>query len=300
MSNDLSTLDPSGDSGVTVRVGEKEFSLREYQDLFAKITGGDNRLSRRFARPFIFHLDDLKNLYQRLHHSIENFRPCAFTCKVIVSHLEENVQEFRSFEAFLGYETSISSSISSVSIDLHFALQSPIDSKKTRAYSIRVFLNSQISDLKEQEEEKPYQFGVYGFTCVVSINYFDYAIAITCLAIVDNWTKSIALIEENKLFKVIDKFRELLLTVFHTIFLTSSSVLALLVLGFFNTKYLGLSVTSENLTSQAMFLAFVVSCCLELNHGVAVLVRMLRISMAFLNAHSIIVLNKADEKLLEW
>lgn len=299
MSNDLSPLDPSGDSGITVRVGEKEFSLREYQDLFTEVTGGDNRLTRRFQRPFIFRVDDLKSLYQRLSHTISNFRPSAATCKVVVSHLEENVQEFKSFEAFLGYETSVSSAVSSVSVELHFAVQSPIDTKKTRAYSIRLFLNSQISDLKEQEDE-PYEFGFLGYTCTVHINYFDYAIGVSCMAIVENWTKSLATIEENKAFKVFYKYREILLVAFHTLFLTSTSILFFVICGAMNARYFGLSVTSNNLMSQAVFLAFVVTICLGLNQGTYMLTRSLRLSIGFLNAHSIILLNKSDEKLFEW
>lgn len=292
-------IDPSGDAGVIVRVGDREFSLREYQDLFAEITGGDSRLSRRFERPFIVRAEDLRLLYQKLYHHVSNYHPVGHTCKVVVSHRDDDLQEFKTFEAFLGYETSATSSVSGVTIEINFALVSPLDNKRTRAYKIRLFLNSQVSDLKELESER-FEFGLVGPTVIASVDYYDYTVGVSCMAILEAWTRSLQTQEEGNIYRYTHKFQDILLVLFHLFFLTASSTLFFIAIGTWVVGSFEVPNQADNLRNTAIFAALIISVCLALHQGTYVITRKLRSSIEYLRAHSIIVLNKQDEMLAEW
>jgi hypothetical protein len=292
-------LDPAGDSGVTVRVGEREFSLREYQDLFAEITGGDSRLFKRFDRPAIIGIDDLKALYQKLYHSISNFHPVGQTCKVVLSHLDDDLQEFKSFEAFLGYDTSSQSSISTLTVEINFALRSPLDTKVTRAYSIKLFFVSQISGLKENEDEQ-IEIGLGSLSALFTINYADYAVALSCMGVCESWMKNLRLNEESKIHRFLFDYKRYFLFSFHLFFLLGSSTLFFVLFGRWILGSFDAAFAAQDAHRIAVFCAVIIAVILALNQATISITRSLSRMFEYLRAHSAIVMNKADERLMEW
>ncbi len=292
-------LDPAGDSGVVVRVGQREFSLREYQDLFAEITGGDSRLFKRFDRPVIVKVDDLKSFYQKLSHTISNFHPVGQTCKVSVDHRDDDFQEFKSFEAFLGYETGGQSPISGVTIEINFALRSPLDTKVTRAYSVKLLLFSQVSALQEGEAEG-LSLVAGNMSALINVNYSDYTVALSCMAICETWLKNLPITEESKIRRAFYKTKPFSLLLFHLFFLMGSASLFFLLLGQWIFGPFNSSLESGVAAQVAVFSAIVVAGTLSLHQATLSLTRYLAKSFEYLKSHSIIVLNKADEQLVKW
>ncbi len=292
-------LDPAGDSGVVVRVGQREFTLREYQDLFAEITGGDSRLFRRFDRPVVVKVDDLKGLYQKLSHAISNFHPVGQTCKVSVDHRDDDFQEFKSFETFLGYETSGQSPISSVTIEINFALRSPLDTKVTRAYSVKLLLLSQVSALQEGEAEG-LNLEPGNMSALINVNYSDYTVALSCMAICETWIKNLQITEESKFRRAFYKTKPFSLVLFHLFFLMGSASLFFVLLGKWIFAPFNFSLESGEAAQVAVFSAIVFAGTLSLHQATLALTRYLAKSFEYLKSHSIIVLNKSDERLVDW
>lgn len=296
MHSQIEPLDPARNTGVTVNVGGARLTLREFQDLYAELGNGGDNLSQRFKLPFVVQIDDLKALYQKLTHLISNFQPVATKEKISITHFEDDTQEFDSFEKFLGYDKNKGSPITSINVEISFAVKSPLSPQsKIREYEIDLFLVSTMAEAKKfsvaSEEGGGLPFMRIPFSAAVRVQYFDYSIAVACMSVVVAWIKALRQNQELRCYRWLKKTRLVSDFVVHFLVLASicGAVGAALV-----------SYFSVESVSLVMMLGFMLAVGLTSHRLGFWMTEKLKASLALLAAHSVIELGTGDQRLKEW
>lgn len=234
MANDIQAIDPSGDGGVSVIVGGVKLPLRQFQDLFAELGSSNDSTNRQFTKPFILNYDQLKNLYQRLSHYISNLHAVASKTSITVNHLDDDVQEFTSYEKFQLYNQNNHCPITSITLAISFVLKSPIlPAEKLREYSFEIHLNSGAARIREAEEQRKNMPDALGYrllpylpyTAFVTAKYVDYSIAVSMISIVEAWIKSLPEVEKIRGEKVFTSLKQPLVYLTHLIVSLSTALI---------------------------------------------------------------------------
>lgn len=295
--SEIEPLDPKRDTGITISVGSTKLTLREFQDLYAELGNGGDTLSREFGKPFIVEIDDLKSLYQKLSHLISNFGPIAVQEKITITHFEDDRQEFDSFEKFLGYDKNKGSPVSSVNLEITFALKSPLPPHhKVREYEIDIYLRSSVVDVKKMqgrpaEETEFLRLTRPPFTGGVRVHYFDYSVAVSCMSIVAGWMNSLREGDEISCYKFLRKFQNPIQVLVHFAIIGTMCGFSAVIL----PPLVGLEA-SALLVAMAGLLAVAFA-----GSRIAFwLAARLRASTHMLSAHSLISLGVGDQRLATW
>lgn len=299
MSGEVRPVDPSGDAGgITVTVGEHVLSLRQFQDLYAELGKSSDTIHQRVELPFNLTYDALKNLYQRLHHYLDNLSPVASKCSVTVAHLADSVQEFTSFEKFQNYDIGNTCAILSVSLEFEFVLKSPLlPDRRVREYEIEVSLNSDIAKLKRSAEEASKNpkyadllyIPIFNAGGHIVVRYYDYAIAISIATIIDQWVKSLPQTEEYAFESALKRARLPLFFAIHLATVSSFAVVTVFALE-----------TTAGVSSELMKVAITVAAIVT-GHRVAYrITSFIDRQLAVLRRASKIMINAGDRNLSDW
>ncbi|MBX9596347.1 MAG: hypothetical protein K2X46_18415 [Roseomonas sp.] len=297
MSSSVEPIDPNRDAGVTVRLGSTELTLRQFQDLYAELGNGGDFLSRRFQAPFIVEVDDVKNLYQKLQHLISNFQPVAVQEKMSVTHLEDDTQEFDSFTKFLGYDKNKGAPVTSINIEIGFALKSPLPPHdKIREYEVDIFLMSTMAEAKKTASNPIEDFDYNRlmrppFSAAIRVKYYDYSIAVACMGVAASWIDTLRLNEDLLCYKILAKYKNVSQWILH--FLT---VFALVAASFVVVARVGVMETAQLPIAVSLILAV----ALTGNRVAFHLTTRFRSALHLWAAHSVVLLGAGDKRLQEW
>lgn len=297
MNGEIEPLDPSGDSGVSVLLGDTRLSLKQFQDMYAELGRSSDRLHKGIRAPFVLEYDDLKNLNQRLQHFISHLHVVSSKLKIDINHLGDDVREFDSFEKFMTYDRATISPIKSILYELTFALPSALGlENRIREYTVGILFSSNVAELKENSEDPntedvKNEFGFVEMTAFCNVKYYDYAVAVSCMSIITDWFKGLQVFSDSSIQKFLFRHRKNAMYAFHTLMIIPLMVSFALVWNSFFAENL------QNAVVAGAIIAGLASSLHRIFHHLS-----LRLNSEIIKtcAHSIIAFNAGDKRLREW
>ncbi|MCK4129042.1 hypothetical protein ACI2S5_23860 [Ralstonia nicotianae] len=179
-------------------------SLQVWQDIWYRLTGKVEEISKCWSDPFQVRLNHLQALHKRLEQTCEQYVITGANVSIVVFFSDDRSEQFTSWQKF---NTLISSNVVPVE-SIHLAynfLVTPPKVQEPQSYSISLRVASRVSVIKKLRSES-FIFGRIPLivrqigcqTAEAKIKYADYVIARTMLHAIDEWAKSLPCASESK------------------------------------------------------------------------------------------------------
>lgn len=171
----------------------EDFTLA--QAVYHSVTGKTEKLTRNFSTNYRVTMMDLEQLHAKCTQMVTQWAVCQSNSNVSIQHLDDNKEQFSSFDRFRIYDSSRTSPAESVSYRFNILIDGKgADARQGHPYSITVRIVSRLALLKRLDEDQApahwlRMLGVY--TIVVEIDYVDYAIARNMMSMVDSWISQV-------------------------------------------------------------------------------------------------------------
>lgn len=145
----------SSDVGGLVRVGTgskaASLGLQQVQQIFHEITGKTDTLSKRYQVNFKIDADDLVQLHERLRQAVEQYNVKAHNCSVTVHFIDDNRQQFQSFESFRLMSASSTACVESVHIKYDLLII-PTLTQALQTFELQIQLTSRVAAERRIED----------------------------------------------------------------------------------------------------------------------------------------------------
>ncbi|WP_124982269.1 hypothetical protein [Ralstonia solanacearum] len=178
-------------------------SLQVWQDIWYRLTGKVEEVSRCWSDPFQVRLNHLQTLHKRLEQTCEQYVLQGANVLIIVFYADDHSEKFTSWQRFNTHVSSNFVPVESIHITYNF-LVTPPKAQAPQAYSISLRVASRVSVIKKLRGELfmfaripliVRQIGCQ--TAEARVKYADYVIARTMLHTIDEWTKSLPRASES-------------------------------------------------------------------------------------------------------
>ena len=189
----------SSDVGGLVRVGTgskaASLGLQQVQQIFHEITGKTDTLSKRYQVNFKIDADDLVQLHERLRQAVEQYNVKAHNCSVTVHFIDDNRQQFQSFESFRLMSASSTACVESVHIKYDLLII-PTLTQALQTFELQIQLTSRVAaERRIRNMDGPplpriLHVLLTGTTGVISVKHVDHTVARTLLDTADRWLTS--------------------------------------------------------------------------------------------------------------
>ena len=199
--------DNSGDIILGDESAQKAISFQLAQAFYNEITGKSEQLNEEFFVSFILTFDNIKQLHNRITQSIVQYNAKAANASFAVKYLNDSSERFSSIERFELHATEKGIPVEEIDISYNLLFVLP-QTNKPQEYKINIRLMSRIAKIESMKDEIegfpfviPYSQFEKKFTCRVSISFIDVTVAISLMAVINNWVGSLQTTQLNSFLK---------------------------------------------------------------------------------------------------
>jgi hypothetical protein len=165
------------------------------QALYAAVTGKTEKLSKSYAKRYVVNLLDLKQLNAKCNQACTQWKVLQRSTSVTVHHVDDNKEQFSSFERFNIYDVSKTAAVESVVYEFSILVALP-GVERPQNYKATVRVLSRLAAAKKATDEEPWVprgfFRWFGMpTIFVEIEYVDYVVARNLLSMIDSWASQV-------------------------------------------------------------------------------------------------------------
>ncbi len=183
-------------------------SLRTLQAVYNELTGKTEELSRHYDKPFQVTFADLEQLNIKYTQVCEQYHIESSTTAVSVFHLDDTKEVFSSFERFRIYNTSATSPVEQVVLKYSFLIVLP-KTRKPQTYTVEIRVVSRIAALRKlRRDAPPFVRVLGGQTAFVRVEYVDYMVARSLLAVTEGWFAGVPVAQGSAWFKSVRRHSE--------------------------------------------------------------------------------------------
>lgn len=130
------------------------------------------------------------HLNEIIEHTLQQYAIASVNCCVNVFHIDDNKEQYSSFDRFKLYEVGKPTPVESINIEYNFLIILP-ESKKSRSYKISINIYSIASLKKRLKDESDGVIPIFRYafsnTARYKIEYIDFAVARTLQSAIDKW-----------------------------------------------------------------------------------------------------------------
>jgi hypothetical protein len=217
-----------------VRFGNSDVSFKQLQDIYSTVTGKTEKITKRITTPFRLKFEDLLNLHEQISQCSKQFSIRLSSCSVAVFHINGNKEIFSSIDRFKLYNRGNNVAVENVEITYTFLITLP-ELEKPQPYTLKIFLNSRIGLVEKSKEDTAMpdilSAFISGFSGQFSIEYVDYTVARTYLALFNEWVDALEKSQHSKKLSSIQKKSHHLRPVFSGLTLLAFLISLYLILG---------------------------------------------------------------------
>jgi hypothetical protein len=170
--------------------------LQVAQAFYNAVTGKTEKLTRAYNTAFIIKPDDLKQLHLKCSQMCSQWAVVAKNSNVVIDHLDDNKEQFSSFERSEIYNSSNTSPVEVIIYEYNILANLP-NQQRPQTYKLIVRMQSGLS-LYEKMQRDLSSSRLYKFfrnaTIIVEIEYVDYVVARSIIATIDSWINEIEVV----------------------------------------------------------------------------------------------------------
>lgn len=198
------------DQNTLVSFGENtQVTMQTVQDIYSKITGKSESISRIFDTPHITTFEDFKQLNTTIEQALEQYHITAKNCSVELYQINGQKQTFSSFGRFSLYEAASKTPVENVRITHEFLLVLP-QTLEPQTYKIEINIHSRAALIERESMEVGIAASILSMissaTGNVKISYIDYSVAKNFYNITSDWFESLDASKRGKLIGAIQKY----------------------------------------------------------------------------------------------
>ncbi|MCD6050847.1 MAG: hypothetical protein K0Q55_2250 [Verrucomicrobia bacterium] len=264
------------------------------QAIYNAVTEKTERLTRMYGNNCRIEFNDLKQLHAKLEQMSAQWQVLSRNCSIVVQYLDDNKEQFSSFERFSIYDASKTSATESVVIEYNLLIAIP-GVEKPQPYKISVRALSRVAAMAKMENEMapPPFFRLFSnYTLIVEIDYVDYSVARNMLSTFDSWVDEVELTEKPMVSDFVQSRSHHLPSFFRLIIIIFTAI------GFYYSVPAVLTLKSTFIeVTQYIVLAF--SGIFFFSHLAVMLGSWIETSVDNIFTLSYIHLNKGDERLVK-
>lgn len=210
---------PFDSGGVTTGIaGEGSISLQVWQDVWHKLTGKVEEVTRVWSEPFQISIGHLHALHKRLEQSCEQYHLNSMNFDIAIFYADDHSESFTSWQRFNTHAVSDTSAVESVAITYDFLITPP-KASAPQNYKITLRIASRVVVMKKLNDDMFFGLPkivreIGSRTAEAKIRYVDYVIARTMLHAIDDWSKSLPRAAEPPVWKWLQRRSEIIPRVF--------------------------------------------------------------------------------------
>ena len=292
MPNESHHKEPMLESSAIVIDDAEHFKIA--QAIYSAATGKTEKLSKSYSKNYMIRRPDLQQLHSKCQQACSQWNVLQKSSSITIQHIDENKEQFSSFERFDVYDASKTAPIESIVYEFNI-LVALKGVPKPQNYKATVRIISRMAMLKRMEEDQapPGLIRFFGSAAiVVEIEYVDYVIARNILGMIDSWALEV---EQNSTLS----FCRYLQRVSHWI--PTISQVAIILISVLSLAKVTNAALSQNATPPEIvrWLLFAGAGLWVAGIFAKAIGRLIERSVDNVVELSAIVINKGDERLLE-
>lgn len=200
----------SNPNGQQVDLGNGQLvSMQVVQQIYNEITGKSETLSRPYSLNHRVEFEDFRQLNIKIDQICEQYNIISKNCSVTIFHVDDQRQNFSSFERFELFDRSTLSPVESVRLEYNFLIVLP-RVQKPQSYVVEINIRSRAAMAQRERRESKlppgrfYEF-IAPITAYVDIEYVDYTVARTLQVTIDGWFKGLHIFPASKFLGLLKK-----------------------------------------------------------------------------------------------
>lgn len=189
-------------NSLTIEISDKH---KIAQAIYHAVTGKTERISRSFTENYRVDFADIEQLFAKCDQMCTQWHVLNRSTNITVHHLDENTQNFSSLERFRAYDQSQTSPVEALTIEFNLLLGLP-NIEKPQPYKIVIRSISAITLMRRMEQDMPPPTFLRFFRAgpiVAEIDYVDYIVARSMMAIINSWMNEVQISKKNKLLSFV-------------------------------------------------------------------------------------------------
>jgi len=166
------------------------------QAIYNAVTAKTEKLTQRFSVDCVIHAHDFDQLEAKCAQACTQWQVLKSSTNVAVHHIDDNSQQFSSYERFRLYDKSRTAPVESVVYERDMLMRLP-NLEMPQHYKVTVRVMSRaalVTRMRRELGPPPFEnllrfFG--GASIIVEITYVDYVIARNMLSTIDSWVREV-------------------------------------------------------------------------------------------------------------
>lgn len=173
------------------------------QAIYKEMLDTSESLAKIFAPGKIVHREDIKNFCERFEQTSRQYNLKGIKTEFLIRREEDNTERFTSLDRFLASDSGGGRLTSGVSVEFSFLIQIPSIEKYQEYKTILNIDSSDFTDVPEGERflKNMIQFPSFSF----NIDYSDYSVARTFIAMTEDWHKSLKNVKTSPILDFIKR-----------------------------------------------------------------------------------------------
>jgi len=194
---------------------ETRVSLKDYQDIYNRITGKSEESSKKYNDSILLCKSDIEELHLKIEQIFDVHVIIAKNVLFVINYEKKRKDQFSSFHQFQSFSQQSTESVRAVVINYNFSLRLP-GTSRPQEYSVRVRFQSRLAMIKELRKDAPsFLHGplinmITSETAEIRVEYVDYVVARGFLEVFKEWMNGVEKCNENKLVKRIQVYSHLI------------------------------------------------------------------------------------------
>lgn len=179
-------------------------NMQIYQAIYNEITGKTEIITDSYKNFLILDMNDIFQLKYKLDQFLEQYHVSAFNTSITIFHVKASKERFSSFDRLHTYNTSNTSPIERINIEINFLLAPP-KLTKPQNYKVTINLISGAALIAKSKPDIPTDIpgmiimrAIQRKAVEVEIEYIDYIIARSISDLIREWIGSIKEQEVNE------------------------------------------------------------------------------------------------------
>lgn len=178
--------------------------MQVYQAIYNDITGKTENITDEYSKNFRVSIEDLIQLKHKVSQFCEQYNVEGQNHNITIYHIKATKERFSSFERFSAYNSSNTSPIERIVIELNILIVLP-KVRKPQPYKVRIALTSGLAMLAKHEKDFPKNVpvnmiikAIQAESAEVEIEYIDYIVARSISDLIREWIESLPQTESSQ------------------------------------------------------------------------------------------------------
>ncbi|NTG48457.1 hypothetical protein G6M04_13780 [Agrobacterium rhizogenes] len=196
-------------SGIATMSDGTEVSMQLLQDVYAKVTGKKEKVSKTISTNHITSFEDLENLHAKMRQICDQYNVVQRNESVIIYHCDDSKEQFSSFVRFKAYNKSSTSPVENIHLEYNFLIMLP-QTQEPQSYKISIDVHSRAALFKKAATQNRMNALIFRIVASqsgqISISYVDYNVSLNFMIAIDQWFQGLKQNPEAKVVSYLKKY----------------------------------------------------------------------------------------------